>query len=46
MKNQKNYQRKSNIEFLRVVAMFMIVALHIVCYCILGQLSWGDRTFS
>lgn len=31
--------RSSNFELLRVVAMFMIVIYHIVCHCIIPQLT-------
>lgn len=34
--------RYSNIELLRVVAMFMIVVYHIVCHCVITQLTDGS----
>ena len=32
-------QRSSNIELLRIVAMFMIILFHITCHCVTVQLS-------
>lgn len=37
--NETKKARSSNIEMLRVVAMFMIVLFHITCHCIVPQLN-------
>lgn len=37
--NETKKARSSNIEMLRVVAMFMIVLYHITCHCIVPQLT-------
>ena len=40
--NEKRKPRSSNIELLRIVAMFMIILYHITCHCITVQLSNAD----
>lgn len=37
--NEIKKTRSSNIELLRIVAMFMIILYHITCHCIIVQLS-------
>lgn len=32
-------KRNSNIEILRIVAMYMIIIFHIVCHCVVVQLT-------
>lgn len=39
MEEEKKISRSSNIELLRVMAMFMIVLYHIVCHCVAIQLT-------
>lgn len=40
--DEKKKPRSSNIELLRIVAMFMIILFHITCHCITVQLANAD----
>lgn len=41
----KKKPRSSNIELLRIVAMFMIILFHITCHCITVQLANADTPY-
>lgn len=44
--NETKKARSSNIEMLRVVAMFMIVLFHITTHCIVPQLNNAGTPWS